>query len=70
MVGRRYSSPSEEGVAKPADVVLDVDSVTVLDEGGVVLVDDVSFQVRSGEIYALAGCRATGRPGRPRRWSG
>ena len=33
----------------------------MLDEGGVVLVDDVSFQVRGGEIYALAGVQGNGQ---------
>src|SRR5262249_24916711 len=42
-------------------VILDVNGVTVLDEAGVVLVDDVSFQVRGGGIYALAGGQGNGQ---------
>jgi len=61
MVGRPVQLTVDKGVAKPADVVLDVSGVTVIDEGGVVLVDDVSFQVRGGEIYALAGVQGNGQ---------
>ena len=61
MVGRPVQLTVDKGAAKPADVVLDVSGVTVLDEGGVVLVDDVSFQVRGGEIYALAGVQGNGQ---------
>ncbi len=61
MVGRPVQLTVDKGTAKPADVVLDVSGVTVLDEGGVVLVDDVSFQVRGGEIYALAGVQGNGQ---------
>jgi general nucleoside transport system ATP-binding protein len=51
----------DKDVAKPTDVVLDVAGITVIDEDGVVLVDDVSFQVRAGEIYALAGVQGNGQ---------
>ena len=61
MVGRPVQLTVEKGPAKPADVVLDVDGVTVVDETGVVLVDDVSFQVRAGEIFALAGVQGNGQ---------
>ena len=61
MVGRPVQLTVDKGAAKPADVVLDVSGVTVLDEGGVVLVDDVSFQVHGGEIYALAGVQGNGQ---------
>jgi simple sugar transport system ATP-binding protein len=42
-------------------VVLDVRDLTVVDDDGVVLVDDVSLSVRAGEIYALAGVQGNGQ---------
>ena len=41
--------------------MLDVEGVTIIDDSGVVLVDDVSLQVRAGEIYALAGVQGNGQ---------
>ncbi len=61
MVGRPVRLTVEKEPARPGDVVLDVAGVTVLDDDGVVLVDDVSFEVRSGEIYALAGVQGNGQ---------
>jgi general nucleoside transport system ATP-binding protein len=61
MVGRPVQLTVDKEPAQPQDVLLDVVGVTVVDETGVVLVDDVSFQVRGGEIYALAGVQGNGQ---------
>jgi simple sugar transport system ATP-binding protein len=61
MVGRPVQLTVDRGPADPQEVVLDVANLTVLDEAGVVLVDDVTFQVRGGEIYALAGVQGNGQ---------
>ncbi len=61
MVGRPVQLTVDKTPAQARDVVLDVAGVTVLDEAGGVLVDDVSFQVSGGEIYALAGVQGNGQ---------
>jgi ABC-type uncharacterized transport system ATPase subunit len=61
MVGRPVQLDIEKGPATPGDVVLEVDDVTVIDSAGVVLVDQVSFQVRAGEVLALAGVQGNGQ---------
>jgi general nucleoside transport system ATP-binding protein len=61
MVGRPVQLTIDKAEAKPADIVLDVEGVTVIDAAGVVLVDDVSLTVRAGEIYALAGVQGNGQ---------
>src|SRR5674476_862574 len=61
MVGRPVLLTVDKGVAAPGEVVLEVDSLRVVDETGQVVVDDVSFSVRSGEIYAVAGVQGNGQ---------
>ena len=61
MVGRPVQLVVDKTPAKPADPVLQVEDLTVVDETGVVLVDDVSFTVRGGEIYAIAGVQGNGQ---------
>ena len=61
MVGRKVSLTVEKASAKPKDVVLDVEGLRVIDDTGVVAVDDVSFQVRAGEIFAIAGVQGNGQ---------
>ncbi|HEY5248469.1 MAG TPA: ATP-binding cassette domain-containing protein, partial [Dermatophilaceae bacterium] len=45
----------------PGETVLEVDALRVVDETGQVVVDDVSFSVRGGEIYAVAGVQGNGQ---------
>jgi len=47
--------------ARPGDVVLDVEDLTVADETGRVWVNEMSFQVRAGEILGLAGVQGNGQ---------
>ncbi len=61
MVGRPVDLVVEKGESEPGEVVLDVRELRVVDPSGVVLVDDVSFDVRAGEIYAIAGVQGNGQ---------
>jgi general nucleoside transport system ATP-binding protein len=61
MVGRPVQLVVDKQPAQQREVVLDVEHLTVVDAQGVVLVDDVSFQVRGGEIYAIAGVQGNGQ---------
>jgi simple sugar transport system ATP-binding protein len=60
MVGRRVLLRVEKGEARPGSVKLAVKELTVKDQRGVVMVDNVSLEVRAGEIVgieAIAGTR-------------
>jgi simple sugar transport system ATP-binding protein len=61
MVGRRVLLRVEKGEANPADVKLSVRNLTVRDSRGVTMVDDVSFDVRAGEIVGIAGVAGNGQ---------
>ncbi|PWJ84248.1 nucleoside ABC transporter ATP-binding protein [Pseudaminobacter salicylatoxidans] len=61
MVGRRVLLRVEKGEAKPGDVKLSVRNLSVKDSRGVVMVDDVSFDVRAGEIVGIAGVAGNGQ---------
>jgi general nucleoside transport system ATP-binding protein len=61
MVGRDVQLVVSKDVAKPAGAVLEVDGLTVTDETGRILVNDVSFDVRAGEILGVAGVQGNGQ---------
>jgi general nucleoside transport system ATP-binding protein len=61
MVGRPVQLVVEKGEARPGEVVLDVRQLNIVDDTGVVLVDDISFSVRAGEVYAIAGVQGNGQ---------
>ncbi len=61
MVGRRVLLRVEKGEANPGDVMLSVEGLTVRDSRGVTMVDDVSFNVRAGEIVGIAGVAGNGQ---------
>ncbi|SDJ50290.1 nucleoside ABC transporter ATP-binding protein [Frankineae bacterium MT45] len=61
MVGRPVQLNVEKDVARPKQPVLDVSAVSVTDIDGTLLVDDVSFTVRAGEIFAIAGVQGNGQ---------
>ncbi|MGF7008349.1 ABC transporter ATP-binding protein [Aminobacter sp. BE322] len=61
MVGRRVLLRVEKGEARPGDVKLSVKNLTVKDSRGVTMVDDVSFDVRAGEIVGIAGVAGNGQ---------
>ena len=61
MVGRGVELQVLKSKAKPALPVLEVQNLTVIDEAGRVAVDRVSFDVRAGEIVAIAGVQGNGQ---------
>jgi simple sugar transport system ATP-binding protein len=61
MVGRNVQLKVDKEPAKPGEVVLDVEDLTVADETGRVWVNGMSFQVRAGEILGLAGVQGNGQ---------
>lgn len=61
MVGRSVSMTVDKTPAQPGDVMLKVEGLTVVDESDVVQVDGVSFEVRAGEILAVAGVQGNGQ---------
>ncbi len=61
MVGRRVLLRVDKGVADPGAVKLSVRNLTVRDFRGVTMVDDVSFDVRGGEIVGIAGVAGNGQ---------
>ena len=61
MVGRRVLLRVEKGAPKPGEVKLSVKNLTVVDSRGVTVVDNVSFDVRGGEIVGIAGVAGNGQ---------
>ncbi len=61
MVGRSVELVVDKAPAAPGEDALVVEDVTVTDAAGIVLVDDVSFSVRRGEILAIAGVQGNGQ---------
>ena len=61
MVGRDVILEVAKEPAQPKDTVLQVSGLTVLDERGVEVVDNVSFKIRAGEILGIAGVQGNGQ---------
>ncbi len=61
MVGRRVLLEIDKGPAKPGAERLRVEGLTVKDAWGVARVDNVSFNVRDGEIVGIAGVSGNGQ---------
>lgn len=61
MVGRRVLLRVEKGEAAAGDVKLAVKNLTVRDSRGVTMVDDISFDIRAGEIVGIAGVAGNGQ---------
>ena len=61
MVGRAVELTVRKGEAKVGDPALVVDGLTVVDHVGHLVVNDVSFTVRRGEILAVAGVQGNGQ---------
>ena len=61
MVGRRVLLRVEKGETTPGDVLLSIRNLTVKDNRGVTMVDDVSLDVRAGEIVGIAGVAGNGQ---------
>jgi ABC-type uncharacterized transport system ATPase subunit len=61
MVGRPVQLEIDKQPADPGPEVLTVEDLHVVDESGQVSVDGVSFSVRAGEVYAIAGVQGNGQ---------
>ncbi len=61
MVGRAVQLQMEKTPASPGAEVLGVEHLTVLNQDAFPVVNDVSFSVRSGEIFAIAGVSGNGQ---------
>jgi len=61
MVGRRVLLRVEKGEARAGEVKLSVKNLVVKDQRGVTMVDDVSLDVRAGEIVGIAGVAGNGQ---------
>lgn len=61
MVGRAVELTVDKAPAQPGAAGLVVEHLTVTDPRGQVVVDDVSFEVRAGEVLAIAGVQGNGQ---------
>ena len=61
MVGRDVKLVVDKAPATPGEPVLAVDDLIVADDRGQRVVDGVTFEVRTGEILALAGVQGNGQ---------
>jgi ABC-type uncharacterized transport system ATPase subunit len=61
MVGRPVELKVSKAAARPGSVVLDVSGVTAIDDHGKTAPNDISFQVRAGEILGVAGVQGNGQ---------
>jgi simple sugar transport system ATP-binding protein len=61
MVGRAVELTVHKEPAQPGEVALDVSGLTVIDPVGQLVVNDVSFSVRRGEVLAIAGVQGNGQ---------
>jgi general nucleoside transport system ATP-binding protein len=61
MVGRAVELTVQKEAPTLGEVALDVEDLRVVDPVGHVVVDDVTFQVRRGEVLAIAGVQGNGQ---------
>ncbi|MDN4598353.1 ABC transporter ATP-binding protein [Leifsonia virtsii] len=61
MVGRAVTLAVEKEPAKPGAAALVVKNLSVIDQIGQIVVNNVSFEVRAGEILAIAGVQGNGQ---------
>jgi simple sugar transport system ATP-binding protein len=61
MVGRKVQLEVDKTPAKPHEQVLEVKDLEVFDDRGHKVVDGVTFDVRAGEILAVAGVQGNGQ---------
>ncbi len=61
MVGRAVELTVHKDAPVYTDALLSVDGLTVIDPAGTTVVNDVSFQVRGGEVLAVAGVQGNGQ---------
>lgn len=61
MVGRKVLLQVDKPLAEPGEVVLKVENVSLRDQRGIKRLDDVSFELCSGEILGVAGVSGNGQ---------
>lgn len=61
MVGRNVVFKTEKKEATPANVVLDINGISVKDARGVQAINQLSLSVRAGEIVGIAGIDGNGQ---------
>nr|WP_281507516.1 ABC transporter ATP-binding protein [Brachybacterium sp. Marseille-Q7125] len=61
MVGRQVSLSQDKAAADPGEVALEVTDLRVTDAAGNRTLDGVSFDVRHGEVLAIAGVQGNGQ---------
>ncbi|WP_232688408.1 ABC transporter ATP-binding protein [Halobacterium zhouii] len=61
MVGREVLLDIEPSAGDPSETVLGVSNLTVTDSDGIDRVEDVSLDVRAGEVYGIAGVDGNGQ---------
>ena len=61
MVGRDVNLVVEKEESKPGEVILKVENLKVLDPLGALTVDDMTFEVREGEVLGIAGVQGNGQ---------
>ncbi len=61
MVGRDVQLVVDKTPAQPGEAILEVQDLSVLDDRGAVAVESLDFEVRGGEILAIAGVQGNGQ---------
>lgn len=61
MVGREVNLVVDKRACHPGEVVCEVQNMVVADKFQNIVVDDVSFEIRAGEILGLAGVQGNGQ---------
>ena len=61
MVGREVEFLVTRGVSEPAGEILEVRNLLVMSDRDLLAVDDVSFDVRAGEVVGVAGVEGNGQ---------
>ncbi|MBM3137106.1 MAG: ABC transporter ATP-binding protein [Chloroflexi bacterium] len=61
MVGRPVELKVQKEKSDPGEIILEVKDLTVLDKGKKIVVNNVSFDVRNGEILGIAGVQGNGQ---------
>ncbi len=61
MVGRELNTSYDRKPAQSGDVVLKLDKISALGDMRTLALDNVSFEIRAGEIYGIAGVSGNGQ---------
>lgn len=61
MVGKKVRLTVDKGPAKPGDVLLSAEDISLFDSQGVERLKHISFELRAGEIVGIAGVSGNGQ---------